>query len=97
LHFAKDAIFWECSELKSSQFEPNGIPDVELLADPMSYTYPFRNLTAAECARSAWLQLVQHYTKLGITKVEDRLPALSGLAKMIQAKTGYVSGRLMEI
>jgi hypothetical protein len=94
LHFAKDAIFWECSELKSSQFEPNGIPDVELLADPVSYIYTFRNPTAAECARSAWLQLVQHYTKLGITKVEDRLPALSGLAKMIQAKTQdtYVAG-----
>jgi len=94
LHFAKDAVFWECSELKSSQFEPNGIPDVKLLADPVSYTYAFRNLTSAECVRSAWLQLVQHYTKLGITKVEDRLPALSGLAKMIQAKTGdtYVAG-----
>jgi hypothetical protein len=94
LHFTKDAIFWECSELKSSQFEPSGIPDVELLADPVSYAYSLRNLTSAECAQSAWFQLVQHYTQLGITKVEDRLPALSGLAKMIQAKTEdtYVAG-----
>ncbi len=94
LHFAKDAVFWECSELKASTFEPNGVPDVELLADPIFYTYSLRNLTAAECARSAWLELVQHYTKLGITKVQDRLPALSGLAKMIQTQTNdtYVAG-----
>jgi hypothetical protein len=80
--------------LKASIFEPNGVPDVELLADPISYTYSLRNLTAVECARSAWLELVQHYTKLGITKVQDRLPALSGLAKMIQTQTNdtYVAG-----
>jgi hypothetical protein len=94
LHFAKDALFWECSELKLSQFEPNGIHDVELLADPAIYSYSLRTLTAVECARGAWLQLVQHYTKLGITKIEDRLPALSGLAKMIQMRTEdtYVAG-----
>jgi hypothetical protein len=94
LHFAKDAVFWECSELKASTFEPNGIPDVELLADPILYTYSLRNLTTVECAQSAWLELVQHYTKLGITKVQDRLPALSGLAKLIQTPTNdtYVAG-----
>ena len=80
--------------MKASTFEPNGVPDVELLADPILYTSSFRNLTAVECARSAWLKLVQHYTKLGITKVQDRLPALSGLAKMIQTQTNdtYVAG-----
>jgi hypothetical protein len=94
LHFAKDTVFWECSELKASVFEPNGVPDVELLADPVSYTYSLQNLTAVECGRSAWLELVQHYTKLGITKVQDRLPALSGLAKMIQTQTNdtYAAG-----
>lgn len=94
LHFAKDAIFWECSELRSSHFEPNGILDVELLRDPVSYSYSLRNLTSTESARSPWLQLIQNYTKLGITKIEDRLPALSGLAKMIQSKTAdtYVTG-----
>lgn len=94
LHFAKDSVFFECLEMKSSQFEPKGIPDVELQTDPVSYTYSLSTLGAANCARSAWLQLVQHYTKLHITKIEDRLPALSGLAKMIQQETKdtYLAG-----
>jgi hypothetical protein len=35
----EDAVFWECFKLKASIFEPSGIPDVQLLADPASITY----------------------------------------------------------
>lgn len=31
----------------------------------------------------AWRDIVTNYTPLSLTKAEDRLPALSGLAKML--------------
>ena len=29
LHFAKDCVYWECQELKASEFQPSGLDDDE--------------------------------------------------------------------
>jgi hypothetical protein len=37
----------------------------------------------------SWYEIVQYYGTCNITKVEDRLPAIAGIAKRISELTGF--------
>jgi hypothetical protein len=103
LYYTKDGLFWECEEAismdgntpienwllwdipKAKGFElaASGLPDSK--SEWSLYQY--------------WGDLVQRYTACQLTNESDRLPALSGLAKVWAKAFGfrYVAGIMVEI
>ncbi|OCL14698.1 hypothetical protein AOQ84DRAFT_371064 [Glonium stellatum] len=92
LHCTMQGLFWECSELRASEFEPLGC----------KFDYSFRNegllninkLLAED--RDAllgpyWRRTVERYSRLELSYSDDRLPALSGLAQVIRDDI-YIAG-----
>lgn len=82
LHFGRNQVFYTCRKLEACETFPGGLPrailigivkDIsdELLAPVHSY----------DRATFAWEQIVEHYSQRKLTKGEDKLVAVSGLAK----------------
>ncbi|KAE9365649.1 HET-domain-containing protein [Stipitochalara longipes BDJ] len=95
LHCTMQGFFWECSELRASEYEPLGC----------KFDYFFRdhgvlnaNKLLTENNESIlgmhWRKIVERYCQLGISVSSDRLPALAGLANIIQehTKDTYIAG-----
>ncbi|KAL5331246.1 hypothetical protein ACEPPN_000775 [Leptodophora sp. 'Broadleaf-Isolate-01'] len=84
--YGKDQLHWECAE--GAQFNEDGVP-VNWIKDPPRAVFglikrnwstmhrEFYVLTEYE----AWYAMVEQYTKRKISRPEDKLPALSGLAR----------------
>lgn len=105
LHLGKDQITWECRELIAWESFPRGLPDTDL--DPLyeslretiagAETFPNPSstclLNTKEELIKAWGYLVGIYTECEITKPEDKLVAISGLATAMQKSLGtYLAG-----
>ena len=101
LHFTKDAVFWECNELKASEFKPGGLPKediyeafhnqpkerpADLLGLPRNYPISLKE--------DVWFELIERYSSLEMTVLSDRLPAIAGMAKALDHHTcdEYVAG-----
>lgn len=90
VHFTSTELFWECNESVACETFPGGIP---LLLRP---SIPLHHLPLKRrpVDMSMWPALVSRYSDCELTYVKDRLPAISGLARLIQAQTGdeYLAG-----
>lgn len=95
LHCTMQGFFWECSELRASEYEP--------LGSSFDYFYRdhgllnIRKLLTCEKEQilgSCWRKIVERYCQLGLSVSSDRLPALAGLARVIQGHTNdqYIAG-----
>ncbi|KAM3087016.1 hypothetical protein ACMFMG_001125 [Clarireedia jacksonii] len=86
LHFGDRGAFWECRTTIASEFLPDGFPRqlVSPLVRRNKYS-KFENL---------WRQIVQLYSAGNLTFGKDKLPALSGIAKLGHSETGdqYLAG-----
>ncbi|KAH6694357.1 heterokaryon incompatibility protein-domain-containing protein [Leptodontidium sp. MPI-SDFR-AT-0119] len=101
LHFEAEQLFWECRSLKSCEAHPFiTMPSVTDLVSPVISDL-FRGMTEAEAPRlmimrptSHWHDIIESYTKGGLTKGEDKFIALAGVAKAYEEKFGgeYVAG-----
>ncbi|KAH6625745.1 heterokaryon incompatibility protein-domain-containing protein [Boeremia exigua] len=77
IHFGKCQLLWECKQMKASA----QLPWLEM-KKKKGLTYP-----------EGWLQLVEDYSLRALTKSEDKLPALSGVAEQYQEhKAQYMAG-----
>ncbi|KAF5722936.1 hypothetical protein FMUND_2293 [Fusarium mundagurra] len=96
LHFGASCLLWECSELKTTEANPNS-------QEPKIYGYRneefvsvFRNLEGQEQDDliTLWYQFVEVYSGTKFSFYRDRLPALSGIAKRIQTRfpQDYIAG-----
>lgn len=106
LHFGPYELFFEC--LTDIQCECNGIVSlgssdaVPMAATKLLYidtlenyeVYQERSGNAQHWVSRLWRTLVSSYTALQITKPQDRLPAIGGLAKSIRSKkeSAYLAG-----
>ncbi|KAK1780093.1 heterokaryon incompatibility protein-domain-containing protein [Copromyces sp. CBS 386.78] len=79
VHFTKDQVFWECSSLEASEVLPQGVPDRPSpnfgKALRIASTSPKREL------KSRWYQVVEEYSNTSLTFPNDRLLAVSAVAK----------------
>ena len=97
LHYGRDQILWECSEFDACETYPDGLPkplrnqhsgfklDTELVG-PLGY---WRQTDAATpdpdlLVRGIWSGIVGRYSVTSLTKGEDKLVAISGIAKRLQ-------------
>jgi hypothetical protein len=102
LYFGSAQVLWECySEVKCEGF-PYGIPyhaSIKNL-DPiwnMPVIKPHstnEDIKMPDTLHSLWLDLVRDYSSCNFTKITDKLPAFSGIARAFQEVTGdeYVAG-----
>lgn len=84
IHFGERGAFWECKTLIASEHLPEGFP---------------RQLVSPIVRREGkfewhWPQIVQLYSAANLTFGKDKLPALSGIARLGYNETGdqYLAG-----
>ncbi|KAK1963293.1 heterokaryon incompatibility protein [Colletotrichum sublineola] len=98
IHYDTDQLLWECRE---SRLTEDGVPVDAFGGQNLAWderlhlSYPFAQsrLPTSQFVWD-WYDMVAAYSSRGITKSYDRLPALSGLAKVMEECTGqkYVAG-----
>ena len=96
LHYGWDQILWECSELDACETYPGGLPkpldnarsgfklDPELIAlrDQQQDDVTVSDMDLWH--RNTWDCIVHRYSVTSLTKKEDKLVAISGIAKRMQ-------------
>lgn len=109
LHFCKNQIAWECRHLDAAERFPHGVPDMTSHVENAEYRPKLKNLIpnpygrhpistipneVSSAAHENWKLIVERYSKTGLTKPEDKLIALAGIAEMMdgQIKGRYVAG-----
>lgn len=107
LHFCESQLFWECHEREACEKFPDQLPlpmisKGNLLGkslDPSRYEARMRSLNhmghiSAAWPYQIWQNVVMLYMNCGITKPEDKLVAISGVAKHIfhMVKDDYIVG-----
>lgn len=86
LHFSSQ-LFWECRTLQACETFPGGMPESEQhYEDLEGAVYPISQKDWLDPSRSLgnWCSLVEIYGRCSITKPEDRLIAIAGVAKSWQ-------------
>lgn len=98
VHFDTDQTLWECREARWTEDE---VPEEVYLNDsstPRNNSWTFRiQLRRDKVSRDLmrdWELVVENFTARGITRASDKLPALSGLASVLEEMSGdrYVAG-----
>jgi Heterokaryon incompatibility protein (HET) len=96
LHFAGHQIFWECFTDQKCEVFARGIPWQNSLKsfEAISMQALGKHGVTSDTALYLWIDLVESYTRCALTKNDDKLPALSGLAHLFHDATGddYLSG-----
>ncbi|KAI8215487.1 hypothetical protein K4K52_006247 [Colletotrichum sp. SAR 10_76] len=100
INFDADQLLWQCRERRVAE---DGIPpgwefsEGTFYEEPkdlnLSFPYTLESSERSSFERD-WNGMVAHYSSRGITKSFDKLPALSGLAKAMEERTGigYAAG-----
>jgi hypothetical protein len=86
IHFARDQVWWDCCEARACESFPHGSPE-ERVAIKTDVVVEFQQITSddPESPGNAWLNIVQEYSACKLTKRRDKLIALAGIAKAVQA------------
>ncbi|KAH7079635.1 heterokaryon incompatibility protein-domain-containing protein [Paraphoma chrysanthemicola] len=86
LHFTSTQVFWECYQKVACETFPDKFPH--------SLTYEDSYLQKQPVSISMWSWIVERYSSCHLTRTEDKLVAISGLAREIQLQTRdqYVVG-----
>jgi hypothetical protein len=89
IHFGPNQILWECRELAATEVYPSGIPqsgaltDYNLKAKIPQITEANKPFAATTIMRW-WGKIVDKYSNMNLTQPDDKLPALSGIAKEME-------------
>ncbi|KAF5021351.1 hypothetical protein F66182_6619 [Fusarium sp. NRRL 66182] len=98
IHFAKNQVFWECDQLCACETLPCGLLDRMRYRGKAHFAEALNNATSLQKRKATaeselqmnlgqyllWTEIVTNYTSRNLTKMSDRLPALSGIAKWLQ-------------
>ncbi|KAH7420091.1 heterokaryon incompatibility protein-domain-containing protein [Cadophora sp. MPI-SDFR-AT-0126] len=78
---------WDDAPLKQSFLLPDGqfATEMDASLSPLDQSYS----TPSGRALDHWYSIVNEYVKRGLTVEQDRFPALSGIARQIEKRTGY--------
>ncbi|KAF4949260.1 hypothetical protein FGADI_9031 [Fusarium gaditjirri] len=101
LHFAENMILWECHDCRATELDPQGLDPIgaeDLNLPHIEFITKCRDLYAkgleSDDFADEWYNFVTTYSAKDFTFVSDRLPALSGIAAIIQQHTQqkYIAG-----
>ena len=111
LHFSSQQLIWECRELDAAEKYPRGLPKVLSSTakalfkglDSQKDGARLRKLTSESpdpkfWAHQLWVKIVETYTSSLLTFGDDKLIALSGIAKRQQSEMNdqYIAGLWMK-
>ncbi|OCL12253.1 HET-domain-containing protein, partial [Glonium stellatum] len=91
LHWAPEGMFWQCTKTWASEDAPDSL----IYEDPDDVTgVQILTMTTHNATTWEWFRLIEDYTSRGMTNDADKLPALSGISKIIGSNTGsrYYAG-----
>lgn len=80
LHFAKSQLFWECNELHACRLLPHGY-------DNWGRNTKIQRTGDIRDALRKWKSIVTEYSMCKLTKDKDKLIAISGIARVMRAKS----------
>ena len=102
LHFGKEQVFWECAQLTASETCPEELlstvfdirrPTIKvgnpLFSTTASETYmgnPRQHKLALDNLMAFWRRIVNQYARCELTKVNDKLVAIAGIASQLEPK-----------
>ncbi|EXJ82478.1 hypothetical protein A1O3_06291 [Capronia epimyces CBS 606.96] len=97
IHCSQHAIFWECAELRASEFEPDGTGVGGLLGCSSMIPTTSGTGNEAEIRESlmhAWGSIVSDYSPRHLSVDADHLPAISAIAQQVADMVGekYIAG-----
>jgi hypothetical protein len=101
LHFTQKQIFWECFTTQKCEGFPIGLPyhqplkDFSSLFSEIQRQHSLENKPGmTEDVLRRWQMIVEEYSQCKITIPGDKLPALSGIARLFQEATAdtYLAG-----
>lgn len=93
----RSQVYWECYDVRACEAYSDGIPSViQNWADkvPPDELRTDIHYSRSTIGRPDWGNILRDYTSRKLTKPEDKLVAISGVVKIIQARTGdeYFAG-----
>ena len=105
VHWTAHGVFWTCLSGSCSELDTGLVPN--RIGHSWSYFQDFTDptyqdfgegLTKSIQTNRMWSQLIEAYSVRKFTRMEDRLPALSGLAKKYSSETNsqYIAGHWLD-
>ncbi|GAB1311902.1 hypothetical protein MFIFM68171_02112 [Madurella fahalii] len=90
LYFGSRMVFWGCTRGKASEQEPELATFSQPLGVKKSFHYLINKAKDGQYEdwREAWWEIIQEYTSCKLTFDSDRWPAISGIAKIVEAQSG---------
>ncbi|CAI9628746.1 unnamed protein product [Alternaria burnsii] len=85
LHFTAQGIIWECS--KTKEHGSNAVSRMIVL--DVEAPYFFDSVFRKKLNGKAWMKIVSRYSHASFTNAEDRLIALSSLARFFHSRLGH--------
>lgn len=102
LHFGPNLILWECQETRATEIDPAGLnpgrPDGKQGSSSSNFLSIFQSLDdeniPLNLIMEEWMDFIRAYSRVDFAYNSDRLPALSGIASIIQKriKHRYIAG-----
>lgn len=96
LHFCREQLFWECRNHVACEQYALGLPSAHFAETPHLF---IKSKDAYQQDDEApwytlWNDLVFNYSRMSLTYPEDKMVALSGVAKMVRSRVNdqYVAG-----
>lgn len=80
VHFTRNQVFWECPNLEASEVLPEGIPGHPPTCLGINIKV---SASSVEQVKSQWYELVEEYSHTSLSFVDDRLLAISAVAKRL--------------
>ncbi|KAF2430722.1 HET-domain-containing protein [Tothia fuscella] len=95
LHYADSELFWECHTCRAREgsARSNSYPYGDHLKLLLSNRYR-HGVSEGDTFFEVWYRIIKHYSQRSLSFLSDKLPAISGVAAMLQEKSGfhYISG-----
>lgn len=88
LHFGENQIYWQCQELQACEALPTGMPTATSMPLGMIDYRGIKKRFNSQlnlCKMGVWNTVVEMYSQRSLTKTEDKLVALSGIASEMQS------------
>jgi hypothetical protein len=101
LHFGTEQLFWECNQMQVCESYPHhllkGPPRVALDRLEPERSLQLHNILTQQRGNYKWHDIVEEYSTKKLTRGEDKLIALSGVARqyatrMLPPDTQYLAG-----
>ncbi|KAE9376064.1 HET-domain-containing protein, partial [Stipitochalara longipes BDJ] len=102
IHFGKEQVSWECYECHASETFPyhqhskfvnRGLQTLADLVAEVKSASELEELRSPYGLSVVWSEALTNYTSLGLTKPQDKLIALAGIATAMKPKVGdYLAG-----